>query len=85
MLKKLTRGPFRLAPYGMVRGKKEKPFWFSSLGQMVQFDIIKFGRPFKNYFGQFVWIEKKITIIAAFHFMKRRLKRVTSIVSRFTS
>ena len=40
-------------------GKQEKPFWFSSLGQMVQFGAIIFRRTFKNYFGQFVWIEKK--------------------------
>ena len=39
--------------------KQGKPFWSSSLGQMVQFDTIIFGRTFKNYFGQFVWIEKK--------------------------
>ena len=39
--------------------KQEKPFWFSLLGQMVRFDTIKFCRTFKNYFGQFVWIEKK--------------------------
>ena len=48
----------------MLRGmvcyaeKQGKPFWSSSLGQMVQFDTIIFGRTFKNYFGQFVWIEK---------------------------
>ena len=54
--------------------KQVKPFWSSSLGQMVQFDTIIFCRTFKNYFGQFVWIEKKVTIIVAFHFMKRRLK-----------
>ena len=55
--------------------KQEKPFWFSSLGQMVQFGAILFCRTFKNYFNQFVWIEKKeVTIIVAFHFMKRRLK-----------
>ena len=30
--------------------KHEKPFWFSSLGQMVQFDTIKFRRTFKNYY-----------------------------------
>ena len=40
-------------------GKQEKPFWFSSLGQMVQFGAIIFCRTFKNYFGQFVVIEKK--------------------------
>ena len=55
--------------------KQEKPFWFSSLGQIVQFGAIIFCRTFKNYFGQFVWIEKKrVTIIVAFHFKKRRLK-----------
>ena len=36
----------------------EKLFWFSSLGQIVQFGAIIFGRTFKTYFGQFVWIEK---------------------------
>ena len=38
--------------------KQEKPFWFSSLGQIVQFGAIIFCRTFKNYFGQFVLIEK---------------------------
>ena len=64
---------------GMIcyAGKQEKPFWFSSLDQIVQFGAIIFCRSFKNYFGQFVWIEKKrkATIIVAFHFMKRRLKK----------
>ena len=74
---------------GMVwyAGKQGKPFWFSSLDQIVQFGAIIFCRTFKNYFGQFVWIERKrkalyeaptkkrkTTIIVAFHFMKRRLK-----------
>ena len=71
-----------LARYGMLQvcymvcyGKQEKLFGFSSLGQIVQFGSIIFCRTFKNYFGQFVWIEKKkVTIIVAFHFMKRRLK-----------
>ena len=40
----------------MLREKTGKPFWFSSLGQ---FGTIKVRRTFKNYFGQFVWIEKK--------------------------
>ena len=44
--------------YGMFAEKQEKPFWFSSLGQIVQFGAIIFCRTFKNYFGQFVWIEK---------------------------
>ena len=37
----------------------EKPFWFSSLGQIVQFGAIIFCRTLKNYFGLFVWIENK--------------------------
>ena len=49
---KLKGGPFGLAE------KQEKPFWFSSLGQMVQFGAITFCRTFRNYFCQFVWIEK---------------------------
>ena len=58
--KKLKGGPFGLAQYGMLRGKTEKKlFWFSSLDQIVQFGAIIFCRIFKNYFGQFVWIEKK--------------------------
>ena len=74
--KKIERGDSLVSP-GMVcyAEKQVKPFWFTSLGQMVQFDTIIFCRTFKNYFGQFVWIEKKrVTIIVAFHFMKRRLK-----------
>ena len=59
MPKKIERGDPLVSP-GMVcyAEKQEKPFWFSSLGQMVQFGAIIFCRTFKNYFGQFVWIEK---------------------------
>ena len=81
---KLEGGP--LVSPGMVcyAGKQEKPFWFSSLGQMVQFGAIIFCRTLKNHFGQFVWIEKKrkkrVTIIVAFHFMKHRLKTIALVV-----
>ena len=73
--KKIESGDSLVSP-GMVcyAEKQVKPFWSSSLGQMVQFDTIIFCRTFKNYFGQFVWIEKRVTIIVGFHFMKRRLK-----------
>ena len=74
--KKIERGDSLVSP-GMIcyAEKQVKPFWTSSLGQMVLFDTIIFCRTFKNYFGQFVWIERKrVTIIVAFHFMKRRLK-----------
>ena len=46
MPKKLKGEPFGLSRYGMLRGKRGKPFWFSSLGQMIQFDTIKFCRTF---------------------------------------
>ena len=58
--KKIERGDPLMLP-GMVcyAEKQGKPFWSSSLGQMVQFDTIIFGRTFQNYFGQFMWIEIK--------------------------
>ena len=58
--KKIRRGD-PLVSSGMVcyAGKQENPFWFNSLDQIVQFVAIIFRRTFKNYFGQFVWIEKK--------------------------
>ena len=58
--KKIEKGDSSVSP-GMVcyAEKQGKPIWSSSLGQMVQFDTIIFCRTFKNYFGQFVWIEKK--------------------------
>ena len=85
--KKIERGDSLVSP-GMVcyAEKQVKPFWSSSLGQMVQFDTIIFCRTFKNYFGQFVWIEKKrVTIIVAFHFMKRRLKTRLDVFTTFIS
>ena len=50
MPKKLKGGP-SVAP-GMVcyAEKEEKPFWFSSVGQMVQFDTIIFRRTFVELF-----------------------------------
>ena len=58
--KKIERGDSLVSP-GMIcyAEKQVKPFWSSSLGQMVLFDTIIFCRTLKNYFGQFVWIEKK--------------------------
>ena len=60
MPKKIERGDPLVSP-GMVcyAEKQEKPFWFCSLDQIVQFCAIIFCRTFKNYFGQFVRIEKK--------------------------
>ena len=54
--KTMEGGPFGLAGYGMLRGKQEKPFWFSSLDQIVHFGAILFCRTFVE---EFWWIEKK--------------------------
>ena len=55
--------------------KQEKPFWFSSLDQIVHFDAITFCRTFVELFWSVrVDRKKRVTIIVAFHFMKRRLK-----------
>ena len=58
--KKMKGGGPLVSP-GMVcyAEKQEKPFWFSSLGQIVQFGVIIFCRTFKNYFGQFMWKKNK--------------------------
>ena len=75
--KNLKGGPFSISRYCVLR-EEEKPFCFNSLCQIIQFGTIKFRKTFKNYFGQFVWIEffYKKPPIAAFHFMQRRLKTV---------
>ena len=62
--------------------EQEKPFWFNSLGELVQFDTPYYFVELLNYFGLFVWIEKKVIIIVAFHFMKRRLKSWVERVDR---
>ena len=55
--------------------KQGKPFWFSSLDQIVQFGAIIFCRTFVELFWSVrVDRKKRVTIIVAYHFMKRRLK-----------
>ena len=57
---KNRKGDHLVFPGIVCYAEKEKNhFWFSSLRQMIQFGTIKFRRTFKNYFGHFVWIEKK--------------------------
>ena len=59
--------------------KQEKPFWFSSLDQIVQFGAIIFCRTFVELFWSVrVDRKKRVTIIVAFHFMKHRLKRLAT-------
>ena len=75
MPKKIGRVDPLVSP-GMVcyAGKQEKPFWFSSLDQIVQFGAIVFCRTFVELFWSVRVNRKKVTIIVAFHFMKRRLQ-----------
>ena len=60
MPKKTERGDPLVSP-GMVcyAGKQENPFWFSSLGQMVQFGAIIFCRTFVELFWSFQVVLKK--------------------------
>ena len=60
MPKKSERGDPLVSP-GMVcyAGKQEKPFWFSSLGQMVQFGAIIFCRTFVELFWSVQVVLKK--------------------------
>ena len=69
----LCRKNDSLVSPGMVcyAEKEGKPFWFSSLGQMMQLETIKNCR---TILVTSCGLEKKVTIIVAFHFMKRRLK-----------
>ena len=74
--KKNEKGESLVSP-GMVcyAEKQEKPFWFSSLDQIVHVAII-FCRTFVELFWSVrVDRKKRVTILVAFHFMKRRLKR----------
>ena len=64
--------------------KQEKPFWFSSLDQIVQFGAILFCRTFVEIFWSVrVDRKKRVTIIVAFHFMKLRLKLKLSKYNKF--
>ena len=76
MPKKIERGDSLVSP-GLVcyAEKQVKPFWFSSLDQIVHFGAIIFCRTFVELFWSVrVDRKKRVTIIVAFHFMKRRLK-----------
>ena len=48
-------GPFSLARYCMLRGKKEKPFWFSFPGQQVKFGAFLFRRTFVELLVKLFW------------------------------
>ena len=78
MPKKIERGDSLVSP-GLVcyAEKQVKPFWFSSLDQIVHFGAIRFCRTFVELFWSVrVDRKKRVTIIVAFHFMKRRLKNI---------
>ena len=83
MPKKTERGSkgHPLISPGMVcyAGKQEKPFWFSSLGQMVQFGAIIFCRTFVELFWS-LQVYRKETLTKSHDYSrlfskeKRRLK-----------
>ena len=54
----------------VTRENRKTPFWFSSLGQMVQY----FVELLRTILVSSCGLKKRVTIIVAFHFMKRRLK-----------
>ena len=83
--KKLKGGPFGEKFFSEKKSRSAEKNWKWAMlrGKTGKTFLVQFARPngatifcrtFKNYFGQFVWIEKRVTIIVAFHFMKRRLK-----------
>ena len=81
--KKRKGGAFGLTRYGGMVCYAEKPFWFSSLDQIVQLGAIIFCRTFVELFWSVrVDRKKRVTIIVAFHFMKRRLiSEVVTMIS----
>ena len=59
----------------MLHGKTGKTFLVQFAQQIVHFDAIIFCRTFVELFWSVrVDRKKRVTIIVAFHFMKRRLK-----------
>ena len=88
MPKKTERGDSLVSP-GMIcyAGKQEKPFWFSSLGQMVQFGAIIFCRTFVELFWSVqVVFQKTLTkshdYSRLFSKEKRRLKSIKMIIRK---
>ena len=70
-------------------GKQEKPFWFSSLGQIVQFDAIIFCRTFVELFWSVQVVFKKTVTKShdysrLFSKEKRRLKMMPQPSRIFT-
>ena len=81
---KTERGDPLVSP-GMVSyaGKQEKPFWFSSLGQIVQFGAIIFCRTFVELFWSVQVVLKKKTLMKSHDYSrlfskeKRRLIKMS--------
>ena len=60
MPKKKPKGDLLVSPGNVCNAqKKEKPFWFSSLGQIVQFGAIIFCRAFVELFWSVQVVLKK--------------------------
>ena len=78
MPKKIERGDPSVWP-GMVcyAGKQEKPFWFHSLGQMVQFGAIIFCRTFRTILVSSCGLKKN-------HLQRRLKTRCSPILNIWT-
>ena len=74
MPKKTESGRFKHPGMVSYPEKEEKPFWFSSVGQIFQFGTIKLWRTLRPILVTSCRL-KKVTIIVTFHFMKRRVKK----------
>ena len=85
--KKIEGGPFggkllsekfhnaektEIVPVLYVTRKKE--IFLGSLGQMIEFGTIKFGR--RTILVSSCGLKKRVSVIVALHFMKRRLKKL---------
>ena len=74
--KKTESGDPLVSPGIVCYAEKEgKPFWFSSLGQMIQFGTINFAELSKTILVSSCEL-KKSHYYSRFQFMKRRLKIV---------
>ena len=81
LFRKKLKGDPLVSP-GIVSRKKEQPFWFSSLGQMLQYDIIKFCI---TILASSCGLKKRLTIIVAFHFMNSEVFSQSTLLSTLAS
>ena len=71
---KTEKGDPLVSPVLYVTRKRGITFLVQFARRNGQFDTLEFRITLQYYFVQFVWIEKKVTCIVAFHSVKRLLK-----------